>query len=86
MTWTCLDERPLQSCYLSLYARWGALDRADSRCPFLAEEERWSRVYRGRRDLIDHVLCSHALIGAVRGWAPQGSTSPTPETLEAQCR
>ena len=34
--------------------------------PFIAEEERWSRVYRGRRELIDHVLCSRALIGAVR--------------------
>lgn len=32
----------------------------------IPEEERWSRVYRGRRELIDHVLVSHALIGAVR--------------------
>ena len=24
-------------------------------------------MYRGRRELIDHVLCSRALIGAVRG-------------------
>ena len=29
------------------------------------ESERWSRVYRGRRELIDHILVSHALIGAV---------------------
>jgi hypothetical protein len=25
------------------------------------------QVYGGRRELIDHVLCSHALIDAVRG-------------------
>lgn len=31
----------------------------------IPEDERWSRVYRGRRELIDHVLVSHALIGAV---------------------
>lgn len=31
----------------------------------IEEFERWSRVYRGRRDLIDHVLVSHTLIGAV---------------------
>ena len=29
------------------------------------ESERWSRVYRGRRELIDHVFVSHALIGTV---------------------
>jgi len=32
---------------------------------FLEEAERWSRVYRGRRELIDHVLVSHSLIGAI---------------------
>lgn len=31
----------------------------------IEETERWSRVYRGRRELIDHILVSHALIGAV---------------------
>ena len=34
---------------------------------YIEEAERWSRVYRGRRELIDHVLCSHALIDAVQG-------------------
>jgi endonuclease/exonuclease/phosphatase family metal-dependent hydrolase len=45
----------------------GDAQRLWNTAPFIAEEERWSRVYRGRRELIDHVLCSHALIGAVRG-------------------
>jgi endonuclease/exonuclease/phosphatase family metal-dependent hydrolase len=51
---------------------------------FIAEQERWSRVYRGRRELIDHVLCSHALIGAVRtattGGLPVESIEDRPET------
>jgi len=45
----------------------GDAQRLWNTAPFIAEEERWSRVYRGRRELIDHVLCSHALLGAVRG-------------------
>lgn len=32
---------------------------------FIDEEQRWSRVYRGRRELIDHVFVSHALIGSI---------------------
>jgi endonuclease/exonuclease/phosphatase family metal-dependent hydrolase len=32
---------------------------------FIDEAERWSRVYRGRRELIDHVLVSHPLIHAI---------------------
>ena len=31
----------------------------------IEDAERWSRVYRGRRELIDHVFVSHALIDAV---------------------
>ena len=34
---------------------------------FIDQADRWSRVYRGRRELIDHVLVSHALIDAVEG-------------------
>lgn len=29
--------------------------------PLIPEQQRWSRVYRGRRELIDHILVSHAL-------------------------
>ena len=32
---------------------------------FIDPEQRWSRVYRGRRELIDHVLCSERLVRAV---------------------
>lgn len=35
--------------------------------PLIDEAERWSRVYRGRRELIDHVFVSHALVGDVLG-------------------
>ncbi len=45
----------------------GDAQRLWNTAAFIAEEDRWSRVYRGRRELIDHVLCSHALIGDVRG-------------------
>ncbi len=33
----------------------------------IPEERRYSRVYRGRRELIDHALISHALLGDVAG-------------------
>ena len=39
---------------------------------FIAAGERWSRVYRGRRELIDHVLVSHALIDAVQSATTAG--------------
>jgi exonuclease III len=34
--------------------------------PALPEGERFSRVYRGRPELIDHILVSHALLDQVR--------------------
>ena len=43
----------------------GDPQRLWNNAPFIPEEERWSRLYRGRRELIDHVLCSHTLIGAI---------------------
>ncbi|PVG81052.1 endonuclease [Nocardioides gansuensis] len=33
--------------------------------PLIPEEQRYSRVYRGRRELIDHLLVSHALLDDV---------------------
>lgn len=45
----------------------GDAQRLWNTAPFIAEEERRSRLYRGRRELIDHVLCSRALISAVQG-------------------
>ena len=36
---------------------------------FIDPEQRWSRVYRGRAELIDHVMCSQGLVHAVeRAW------------------
>ncbi|WP_432476308.1 endonuclease/exonuclease/phosphatase family protein [Nocardioides sp. GXQ0305] len=32
---------------------------------FIDPEHRWSRIYRGRRELIDHVLCSERVVKAV---------------------
>ncbi|MDP3889891.1 hypothetical protein, partial [Nocardioides sp.] len=51
----------------------GGIDRPDTgdaqrlwnTAGFIDEAERWSRVYRGRRELIDHVLVSHSLINAL---------------------
>ena len=31
----------------------------------IPEEQRFSREYRGRKELIDHILVSHALVGLV---------------------
>jgi len=45
----------------------GDTQRLWNTAALIPEEDRWSRMYRGRRELIDHVLCSHALIRAVRG-------------------
>jgi endonuclease/exonuclease/phosphatase family metal-dependent hydrolase len=33
--------------------------------PLIPEPDRYSRIYRGRRELIDHLLVSHALLGSV---------------------
>lgn len=53
----------------------GGFDRPDAgdaqrlwnTAAFIDAEQRWSRLYRGRRELIDHVLVSHALIGSIKG-------------------
>lgn len=53
----------------------GGFDRPDAgdaqrlwnTAAFIDAEQRWSRLYRGRREFIDHVLVSHALIGDIKG-------------------
>ncbi|MFD4323635.1 endonuclease/exonuclease/phosphatase family protein [Nocardioides sp. NPDC058538] len=35
--------------------------------PLIPEEERFSRIYRGRRELIDHLMVSRALTGRIKG-------------------
>jgi endonuclease/exonuclease/phosphatase family metal-dependent hydrolase len=47
-----------------------APDKGDPRrlwnlAPLIPAERRFTRIYRGRRELIDHVLVSHALVGRV---------------------
>lgn len=45
--------------------------------PLIPEEERYSRVYRGRRELIDHLLVSHALVTRVTAANSAGATPPS---------
>ncbi|RYU09517.1 endonuclease/exonuclease/phosphatase family protein [Nocardioides iriomotensis] len=43
----------------------------------IPEEDRYSRVYRGRRELIDHLLVSHALVTRVVTATTGGPTPPS---------
>jgi endonuclease/exonuclease/phosphatase family metal-dependent hydrolase len=45
--------------------------------PLIPEEQRYSRVYRGRRELIDHLLVSHALLDAVTEVTTGTDTTPS---------
>lgn len=47
--------------------------------PLIPEAQRFSRVYRGRRELIDHLLVSHALVGTVRS-VTTGAPTALPAT------
>ncbi|WP_426247402.1 endonuclease/exonuclease/phosphatase family protein [Nocardioides sp. LHG3406-4] len=46
--------------------------------PLIPEEERWTRVYRGRRELIDHLLVSRAVVVRVSEVTTGG---PTPQSV-----
>ncbi len=43
--------------------------------PLIPEDQRFSRIYRGRHELIDHLLVSHALVGTVRSVTTGGPTA-----------
>jgi endonuclease/exonuclease/phosphatase family metal-dependent hydrolase len=43
----------------------GDRQRLWSTAPLIDPDERWTRVYQGRHELIDHVLCSAELVHAV---------------------
>ncbi|MCP2253837.1 Endonuclease/Exonuclease/phosphatase family protein [Prauserella aidingensis] len=45
--------------------------------PLIPEQQRYSRVYRGRRELIDHLLVSHALADAVTEVTTGDGDSPS---------
>ncbi len=47
--------------------------------PLIPEPARFSRVYRGRGELIDHLLVSHALVGAVSEVTTGGADVPSIE-------
>jgi predicted extracellular nuclease len=55
----------------------GDAQRLWNTAAFLDENERWSRLYRGRRELIDHVLCSAELITAVESATTGGIQVPS---------
>jgi len=43
----------------------GDPQRLGNTAPFIADGKRWSHLYRGQGEPIDHVLCPHIFIGAV---------------------
>ncbi|WP_200942862.1 endonuclease/exonuclease/phosphatase family protein [Cellulomonas sp. Root485] len=49
----------------------------------IPEEQRFSREYRGRKELIDHILVSHALVGRVGdGAVTTDGAGPTPSITD----
>ncbi|MFJ8930378.1 endonuclease/exonuclease/phosphatase family protein [Streptomyces sp. NPDC102364] len=60
-------------------------DKGDARrlwnvAPLIPEEQRYSRVHEGRRELIDHVFVSHELLGHV----VRAGTGPSREQSDAE--
>jgi endonuclease/exonuclease/phosphatase family metal-dependent hydrolase len=55
--------------------------------PLIPEDQRYSRIYRGRRELIDHLLVSHTLLEAIStvttGTAPASITDEPRERRDA---
>lgn len=56
----------------------GDAQRLWNLAPLIPEDERYSRVYRGRRELIDHLLASHALVTRV---SAVGTGGPAPASV-----
>ena len=47
--------------------------------PRIPEAQRFSRIYRGREELIDHIFASHALVGKIaQDHVTTGAAGPTP--------
>lgn len=69
----------------------GGFDRPDqgdaqrlwNLAPLIPEDERYTRIYRGRRELVDHILVSHSLLDALQeagtgpGQPPSIADTPT---------
>lgn len=45
--------------------------------PLIPQDERYSRVYQGRRELIDHLLVSKALVGKAKSVTTGGGKTPS---------
>lgn len=45
--------------------------------PLIPEEQRYSRVYRGRKELIDHLFVSHALLDAIENVTTGNGETPS---------
>jgi predicted extracellular nuclease len=54
---------------------WNLADR-------IPAEQRYSRIYRGRRELIDHILVSHTLVDLVDDGAVSTGGSPPPSITD----
>lgn len=54
--------------------------------PLIPEEQRYSRVYQGRRELIDHILASHSLVEVVTTVRTGDTTIPSVTDQPAERR
>lgn len=55
----------------------GDAERLWNLAPLIPEEERCSRIYRGRRELIDHLLVSHRLLDTVENVTTGFDSTPS---------
>jgi hypothetical protein len=57
----------------------GDAQRLWNLAPRIPAEQRFSRIYRGRQELIDHIFVSHALVGKIaRDDVTTDAAGPTP--------
>jgi endonuclease/exonuclease/phosphatase family metal-dependent hydrolase len=57
----------------------GEAQRLWNLAPRIPAEQRFSRIYRGRQELIDHIFVSHALVGKIaQDHVTTDAAGPTP--------
>ena len=57
----------------------GDAQRLWNLAPRIPAEQRFSRIYRGRKELIDHIFVSHALVGKIaQDHVTTDAAGPTP--------
>jgi len=59
----------------------GDAQRLWNLAPRIPAEQRFSRIYRGRQELIDHIFVSHALVGKIAQAHVTTDARPLPENL-----